>query len=63
MKMLVCFASNSYTSDSPGRIVRISSFHATLRAWKSIECGSSRSLVRRVRKTSPTLPRRVGPGT
>ena len=56
-------ASNSYTNDSPGRIVRISSFHATLLAWKSIEWPISPLLVSVMRKVSPTLPCSIGPGT
>src|SRR6266545_1637505 len=46
-------------------MVRISSFQATLEAWKSIEWPSLflGSLTRVMVNRSPTLPRRAGPGT
>ena len=46
-------------------MVRISSFHATLLAWKSMECGSlfASGFTRVTRTVSPTLTRRTGPGT
>ena len=56
-------ASNWYTSDSPGPIVRISSSGATSEAWKSSECPFLPSLTSVIVKMSPTLPRSVGAGT
>ncbi len=43
--------------------MRISSFHATLLAWKSIEWPSVPSLTSVTVNRSPTLPRSTGPGT
>jgi len=43
----------------------ISSFQATIEAWKSIECGIVfvSGLWRWIRTVSPTFTRRTGPGT
>ena len=50
MKMPAYSALNWYTSDSPGWIVRISSFQATWLAWKSIECPIVPSFAQRHRE-------------
>ncbi len=42
---------------------RISTFQATLLAWKSIECWIEPLFTSVISKVSPTLPRRIGPGT
>ena len=57
------FALNWYTIDSPGLIDFISTFHATLLACRSMECASLPSFTNVMVNRSPTLPRRVGPGT
>ncbi len=58
-------AVNSYIRSSPGLIERISSFQATIEAWKSIECGSLfvSGLTRWTRSVSPTFTRMTGAGT
>src|SRR4051794_24430773 len=56
-------ALNWYTSDSPGCSVRISTFGATSEAWKSIEWPILPLFVSVTLNTSPTWPRRMGPGT